>query len=284
MRRCSKLFFQDNTRMDDLLASRASDSAGAPLDLDTIARALARSPLPFSLRYFAALDSTNTYAMRLAPDEAREGVVIITDHQVAGRGRLGRAWEGFAREQLTFSVLLKPSFAANWLMMASALAVHEAISGVTGLAPDIKWPNDVLIDGKKVCGILIETSGNLAVIGIGVNVNGALVRRPELAARATTLQDEAGQLISREALAAAILLALARRYEAMRIQGDAGREETRTAWRERLMTLGREVSVAQGESQVTGLAEDVTADGALIVRRKSGEQVKVTWGDVDILR
>jgi BirA family biotin operon repressor/biotin-[acetyl-CoA-carboxylase] ligase len=249
-----------------------------------LARALTGSQLPFSLRYFPTLESTNTYAMRLPPGEAREGLVIITDHQVAGRGRIGRAWEGFARQQLTLSLLLAPSFAANWLMMASALAVYEAISGVTGLAPDVKWPNDVLVGGKKVCGILIETSGDLAVIGIGVNVNGSLARRPELATRATTLQDEAGHLISREALAAAILLALARRYEAMRLRGDAGREETRVAWRARLMTLGREVSIAQGPTRVTGWAEDVTADGALIVRQSDDKRVVVTWGDVDVMR
>jgi BirA family biotin operon repressor/biotin-[acetyl-CoA-carboxylase] ligase len=135
--------------------------------MDLIVRALAGSPLPFTLRYFPTLDSTNTYAMRLPPGEAQEGLVIITDHQTAGRGRVGRGWEGFARQQLTFSVILMPPFAANWLMMASALAVSEATTGVTGLAPAIKWPNDVLIGGKKVCGILIETSGEIAVIGIG---------------------------------------------------------------------------------------------------------------------
>ena len=144
------------------------DSEGMALDCDLITRALASAPLPFTLRYFPTLDSTNTYAMRVPPDEAQEGLVIITDHQTAGRGRLGRVWGGVARQQLTFSVILTPPFAANWLMMASALAVHEAITGVTGLAPAIKWPNDVLTGGKKVCGILIETSGEIAVIGIGV--------------------------------------------------------------------------------------------------------------------
>jgi BirA family biotin operon repressor/biotin-[acetyl-CoA-carboxylase] ligase len=247
-----------------------------------IARALAGSPLPFKLRYFPTLDSTNTYAMRLPPGEAQEGLVIITDHQTAGRGRVGRVWEGFARQQLTCSVILTPPFAANWLMMASALAVHEAITGVTGLAPEIKWPNDVLVGGKKVSGILIETSGEIAAIGIGVNVNGSFAHVPELAARATTLEDEAGQPLSREALAAAILLALAEHYDAMRSQGDAGREAVRVAWRDRLVTLGAQVRVEQGQTQVTGWAEDVAEDGALIVRRDDGERVLITWGDVSI--
>jgi BirA family biotin operon repressor/biotin-[acetyl-CoA-carboxylase] ligase len=258
------------------------DSGATALDLDLIVRALAGSSLSFRLRYFPTLDSTNTFAMRSASGEAQEGLVIITDHQTAGRGRVGRVWEGFARQQLTFSVILTPLFAANWLMMASALAVHEAITGVAGLAPAIKWPNDVLIGGKKVCGILIETSGEIAVIGIGVNVNGSLAHVPALAARATTLEDETGQPVSREALAAAILLALADHYEAMRSQGDAGREEVRLAWRDRLSTLGADVRIDQGQTQVMGWAEDVASDGALIVRQDDGERVRITWGDLRV--
>ncbi|HEY7092765.1 MAG TPA: biotin--[acetyl-CoA-carboxylase] ligase [Ktedonobacterales bacterium] len=258
------------------------DNADTALDVDLIARALAGAPLPYMLRYFPTLDSTNTYAMRLSPGEAYEGLVIITDHQTAGRGRVGRVWEGFARQQLTFSVILTPPFAANWLMMASALAVHEAITSLTRLTPAIKWPNDVLIGGKKVCGILIETSGEIAVIGIGVNVNGSLAQQPELAARATTLKDEAGHPFAREPLAAAILLALAEHYQAMRSRGDAGLEAVRVAWRDRLITLGAEVRIDQGPTQVTGWAEDVAGDGALIVRRDDGERVLITWGDVSI--
>jgi BirA family biotin operon repressor/biotin-[acetyl-CoA-carboxylase] ligase len=255
-------------------------NADAALDIAMLARELAQSPLPLTLRYFPTLDSTNTYAMRLPPDEAQEGLVVITDHQTAGRGRVGRVWEGFARQQLTFSVILRPSFAANWLMMASALAVSEAITGVTELTPAIKWPNDVLLGGKKVCGILIETSGEIAVVGVGVNVSGSLAQAPELAARATTLEDEAGYPLSREALAASILLALAQHYDMMRGRGDAGREAVRLAWRDRLVTLGAEVRVEQRQTQVTGWAEDVAEDGALIVRRDDGERVLITWGDV----
>lgn len=280
----SLVFLWDPITMDDLHPPILVEDADAALDVEIIVRALTGAPLPFHLRYFPTLDSTNTYTMRLPPDEATEGTVVITDHQFAGRGRVGRAWEGFARQQLTFSILLTPPFAANWLMMASALAVHEAIGAGAGLAPAIKWPNDVLIGGKKVCGILIETSGERAVIGIGVNVNGSLAQRPELAARATTLQEQAGRPQSREALAAAILLALARRYDAMRVQGAAGREATRAAWKARLVTLGAEVSVDQGQTRVTGWAEDVAEDGALIVRQRNGERVVITWGDVDPAR
>jgi BirA family biotin operon repressor/biotin-[acetyl-CoA-carboxylase] ligase len=195
---------------------------------------------------------------------------------------VGRVWEGLAYKQLTYSVILTPPFAANWLMMASALAVSEAITAVTGLAPAIKWPNDVLIGGKKVCGVLIETSGAIVVIGVGVNVNGSLTQQPELAARATTLEDESGHPLSREALATAILFALADHYAAMRSQGDSGREAVRLAWRERLVTLGAQVRVDQGQAQVVGWAEDVAEDGALIVRRDDGERVVIAWGDVHI--
>jgi BirA family biotin operon repressor/biotin-[acetyl-CoA-carboxylase] ligase len=262
-----------------LVPSQSDDTA---LDIDMLTRALAGSPFPLTLRYFPTLDSTNTYAMRLPPGEAQEGLVVITDHQTAGRGRVGRVWEGFARQQLTFSLILRPAFAANWLMMASALAVSEAITRVTGLTPAIKWPNDVLVGGKKACGILIETSSEIAVIGIGVNVNGSLAQQPELAAHATTLEDEAGYPLSREGLAASILLALAQHYDAMRNHGDTGREAVRLAWRDRLVTLGAQVRVEQGRTQVTGWAEDVAEDGALIVRQDDGSRVLITWGDVSI--
>jgi BirA family transcriptional regulator, biotin operon repressor / biotin---[acetyl-CoA-carboxylase] ligase len=267
--------------MDDLPDAAPPHSAASALDVERIARAVAGAPLPFRLRYFPRLDSTNTYAMRVASQAAPEGVVIITDDQFSGRGRMGRLWEGFARQQLTFSFILTPPFAANWLMMASALAVQEAIDATTGVTPAIKWPNDVLIGGKKACGILIETSGDIAVIGIGVNVNGSLAHLPELAVRATTLQDEVGHAVSREDLAAAILLALARRYDAMRAQGETGRETVRAAWRARLSTLGAHVRIDQGQTQMIGWAEDVADDGALIVRQENGERVVVTWGDVE---
>jgi BirA family biotin operon repressor/biotin-[acetyl-CoA-carboxylase] ligase len=270
--------------MDDPPNAAPLHSAASTLDVDRIARALAGAPLPLRLRYFPRLDSTNSYAMRVASEAAPEGVVIITDDQFAGRGRVGRVWEGVARQQLTFSIILTPPFAANWLMMATALAVQEAIAATTGVTPTIKWPNDVLIGGKKVCGILIETSDDVAVIGVGVNANGSLAHLPDLAARATTLQDERGDVVSREELAAAILLALAQRYDAMRAQGEPGREAVRAAWRARLIMLGAHVRIDQGQTRVIGWAEDVAADGALIVRQENGERVVVTWGDVDIPR
>jgi BirA family biotin operon repressor/biotin-[acetyl-CoA-carboxylase] ligase len=270
--------------MDEPSDAIAPADPTAALDLGLIEHALTASLLPFNLRYFPTLDSTNTYAMQLASGAAQEGLVIITDHQFAGRGRMGRAWEGFPRRQLTFTIVLAPPFPAYWLMMASALSVQEAIGAVTGLTAAIKWPNDVLVGGKKVCGILIETSGDVAVVGVGVNVNGSLAQRLELAERATTLQDETGVLLSREALAAEILLTFARHYAAMRACGAAGRAAVRAAWRERLMTLGRDVRVAQGATHVSGWAEDVESDGALVVRQPNGERTIIRWGDVEIAR
>jgi BirA family biotin operon repressor/biotin-[acetyl-CoA-carboxylase] ligase len=262
----------------------SSSPTDAPLDVDMIARALAAAPFPFNLRYFPTIESTNTYAMRLARAELAEGTVVIADHQLAGRGRAGRVWQGFARQQLAFSIILFPPFAAHWLMMASALAVQEAIGALTPLTATIKWPNDVLIGDKKVCGILIETSGDIAIVGIGVNVNGSLAQRNDLSARATTLQDETGHPLSREALASEILTRFAHSYKSMRSRGATGQDEVRAAWRARLSTLGREVRVDQGQTQVTGWAEDVAPDGALMLRLENGARVVITWGDVDVAR
>src|SRR5258708_7756038 len=182
------------------------------LDVEALRRSLAGLRLGNSLVYVPTLvGSTNSHAIELARAGAAEGTLVITDHQTAGRGRVGRAWEPLPRQQLTFSLLLRPPFAPHWLVMMSALAVADAIEAVTGIQPEIKWPNDVLIGGRKVCGILIETSDGFAVLGIGVNVNGSLADHPILAARATTLADVAGHVLAREPRATEILQELAAR-------------------------------------------------------------------------
>jgi BirA family biotin operon repressor/biotin-[acetyl-CoA-carboxylase] ligase len=168
--------------------------------------------------------------------------------------------------------------------MAAALAVARTIEATTALAPAIKWPNDVLVDDAKVCGILIETSSDtrgqpFAVVGIGLNVNGNLAGDPELAGRAATLAELAGHPLDRETIASELLLELADLYASMTASDD-GREAVRIAWRARLETLGRQVRILQGEHEVSGIAEDVDVDGALLVRSDDGRLVPITWGDV----
>jgi BirA family transcriptional regulator, biotin operon repressor / biotin---[acetyl-CoA-carboxylase] ligase len=253
-----------------------------PLDLDALTAALDGLRLGTPLRYFPALTSTNTYAADLAREGAAEGTLVTTDDQTAGRGRVGRVWKSRPNQNLALSLVLRPDFPPYYLVMASALAVADAIEEVAGLRTEIKWPNDVLLDGRKVSGILIETSPGYAILGIGLNVNGSYADDAELAARATTLADAAGQPLLREALAAALLRLLDGHYAALKEQGESARRRVRAEWRARLVTLGRHVSIQQGETAFSGVAEDVDADGALLLRLDNGELRTITWGDVSL--
>jgi BirA family transcriptional regulator, biotin operon repressor / biotin---[acetyl-CoA-carboxylase] ligase len=251
------------------------------LDVDMLRAALRDRRLGNPLIYFPALGSTNSTAADLARDGAVEGTLVTTDDQQSGRGRIGRSWRSLPGQQLALSLVLRPTFPPHFLVMASALAVAETIERVAGLATGIKWPNDVQVDGRKVCGILIETSSDFAILGIGLNVNGSLADDTELAARATTLAEALGRPLSREALAVELLHRLDDLYTVLLTRGEEGRRGLRDAWRQRLVTLGRQVSLLQGERRVTGIAEDVDADGVLLLRRDDGVLQPVTWGDVE---
>src|SRR5487761_1940760 len=253
----------------------------AILDTERLRRDLAGLRLGQPLIYLPEIGSTNTYAADPARTGAIEGTLVITDHQTAGRGRVGRVWKALPGQQLALSLILKPSFPPHFLVMASALAVAQAVEAVTAALPDIKWPNDVLLDGRKVSGILIETSEGVAMLGMGVNVNGALDSDPELATRATTLAAALGHPVSREALAAAILQRLDARYHDLLTGGATARRNLRAAWRERLVTLGRRVTIRQREVTLVGLAEDVSDDGALLLRLDDGSLTTILWGDVE---
>jgi BirA family biotin operon repressor/biotin-[acetyl-CoA-carboxylase] ligase len=255
--------------------------------------------------YFPTVDSTNTQAMRLALDGAEEGVVVVTDYQIAGRGRQGRQWVDVAGCNSITSLILRPLFAPYLLVMLAALAVVDAIAEVCNLTATIKWPNDVLITERKVAGILIETSRDrtghmVAVMGIGVNVNAhpaTSIQEPSvhdtLLARATSLEAEYGHKVSRERFIASLLrlletshLALqeeARQQTAAAYFGGTvpGARKIRERWRAHLSTLGRSIQIQQGEKLFSGVAEDVDEDGELLLRLQSGKQISITWGEIE---
>lgn len=257
-----------------------SDEA-SPLDVTLLRQELASARLGQPLVYLSEIGSTNSIAADLARDGAAEGTLVTTDHQTTGRGRVGRVWKALPNQQLAMSFILRPTFPPHFLVMASALAVAQAIETVTSLRPDIKWPNDVLVDGHKVCGILIETTDGAAILGMGVNVNGSLAGDDELAARATTLQDALGRPVSREALLAEIVRRLDARYADLLGGGVAARKALRATWRDRLVTLGRRAIIRQRDTTLEGLAADVDEDGALLLRQDDGQLVTVLWGDVE---
>jgi BirA family biotin operon repressor/biotin-[acetyl-CoA-carboxylase] ligase len=209
---------------------------------------------------------------------------VLTDEQPEGRGRVGRRWRSMPRQQLLLSLVLRPAFPPQFLVMATALAVADAIAEVARVRAEIKWPNDVLAGGRKCCGILIETgtgaAGAYAVLGIGINVNGSLVGDAELGASAITLATVAGHPIAREDLLVALLQRLLPYYRALGAGDAAGRAAVRAAWRAKLATLARAVRVTQGETVIEGTALDVDEDGALLLQLPDGARRTILWGDV----
>ena len=240
------------------------------------------------IRVFEQTTSTNDVIEKLARDDVKEGIVVFAESQTKGRGRLGRAWLSPARQGLWFSVLLRPDLRppeTTRLTVASAAALRRAIQSETGLAPEIKWPNDILIRGKKVAGILTELSAELdrvkhVILGIGVDVNlGANEFPAELRKTATSLRIEAGQIISRPELATAILRELDHDYARV---GDNLFAEVADEWEAHCTTIGRAVTIQVGDRKIHGCAESLGEDGALRLRTEHGHLERITGGDVTL--
>lgn len=232
--------------------------------------------------YYPRLTSTMDIAKQEAQKGASEGTVVITGEQTAGRARLQRAWLT-PKGNVALSVILYPSLAhLPSLIMLASLAVVHCIRTVTGLEPRIKWPNDVLINGKKTCGILIESDvrSNIvhcAIIGIGINVALRPADFPEIQTIATSLAQESGRDVSCLTVTRTLLVEIERLYLAL-VAGESLYEE----WRDNLMTLGQEVRVQSGKTTYEGVAESVARDGSLHLRDKEGRLITVVAGDVTL--
>jgi len=234
----------------------------------------------------AEVDSTNSYASRLASDGAPEGTVVVSDRQTAGRGRLGRKWASPPGVNIYMSVILRPEIPpseAPMLTLAASVAVAQALRGLYGLQAEIKWPNDVLMDGRKAVGILTEMSAEPdrvrhIVLGVGIDVNMTRESFPkELKNIATSVMAELGKKVDRAELVRRFLLELEKTY-AMLTGGK--KEAVLNAWRGLSCTLGRKVRVVTPRGEATGLARDIDESGALIVELGGGRVEKVTSGDV----
>jgi len=232
--------------------------------------------------YYPSLTSTMEVAKQEVQLGAVEGVVILADEQTAGRGRIKRVWlspEG----SIALSIILYPSVVnLPSLIMLASLAVVHSIEAVTGLRSQVKWPNDVLVNDRKVCGILIESSvrGKIvdyAIIGIGVNVNLRLSDFPEIISTATSLSDELGRDVSRLRIIQQLLVEVERLYLALQA-GESIYEE----WRDSLVTLGRRVRVKSGKTVYEGIAESVARDGSLLLRHSDGNLSKIVAGDATL--
>lgn len=243
------------------------------------------------VEYRAQVGSTNELAKAMARAGASEGTVVVAEAQTEGKGRLGRDWHSPPATGIWMSVILRPALAprsATRLTLAAAVAVAGAIRQVAAVAVGIKWPNDIVVGSRKLCGILTEMELDeerihFAVVGIGINVNTAADQfPPELRSVATSLAAERGEPVPRAPLAAAVLARLEEAYTAL-LNGEFDR--IRNDWRAASVTLGRWVRIlpaAGGGEALTGLAEEVDADGALLVRLPDGTLTRVVAGEVSV--
>lgn len=231
--------------------------------------------------------STNDLAREAGRRGEPEGFVALAEEQLAGRGRLGRAWIAPPGSSILCSVLLRPHFSSEhafYLTIIASLAIYHAVrEQLRGLDLEalttIKWPNDVLIGGRKVSGVLSESEFNggewtFAVVGLGINVN---ARAAHLPSTATWVSAAAGQPVDRARLLARTLEEFESLYLSLQ-NGQFGHAHGR--WAAALETVGKRVSVHEPGGMVTGLAVRVDADGALVIRTESGEEQRVLAGDV----
>jgi BirA family biotin operon repressor/biotin-[acetyl-CoA-carboxylase] ligase len=261
----------DVLHADDLLASLS----GTP----TIGR---------DIRVFEETTSTNDVADKLGRDGVKEGVVVLAEKQTKGRGRLGRNWVSLRGKGLWFSVLLRPPLppqSATRITIASATAMVRALRASTGLACEVKWPNDLLIHGKKLCGILTEMAAELesikhVVLGIGLNVNfDSNDFPPEIRQIATSLKIETGRAFRRCEIAAAILRELDMDYRRI-LKGDF--ESIANEWEAACTTIGHNIEIASGNRVIAGRAESLDSEGALLLRTEHGRLERIIGGDVTL--
>ncbi|MEE8470252.1 MAG: biotin--[acetyl-CoA-carboxylase] ligase [Dehalococcoidia bacterium] len=232
--------------------------------------------------YYPTVSSTMDVARKAACEGATEGTIIVAGEQTAGKARLGRSWINPPGVVAT-SIILHPEMRQLLgLTMVASLATSRCIEQVTGLKTAIKWPNDVLIGGKKVSGILSESSlrkqsVDWAIIGIGINVNFDPKSFPQIADTATSLSSELGKEVSQLKVLLHLLRETELLYSALR-EGDPIHEE----WRNQLETLGKLVQVRSGNHVEEGYAESVDSDGSLLLRRSDGSVAQITAGEVTL--
>jgi len=255
-----------------------------PIDLDRVRAAMSLAVREqFVLSYHERVTSTMDVARQLASEGAVDGNVVIAGEQTAGRGRLGRAWVSAPRENLYFTLIVRPELGLlRQLAMLTPLAIAEGVQDVVPIVPAIKWPNDVQIDGLKCAGVLIDADlhGDApasVLVGVGINVNFDPATVPELAGVATCLASCAGHTVDRERVLAAVL----ERFHSLCVAVRAG-QSVRDRWRDRLSTLGQMVQIRSGDRVESGLVEDVDSGGSLRLRRADGSLALIAAGEVTL--
>ena len=236
--------------------------------------------------YFSEIDSTNTYAKHLGESQGGHGTLVVSDRQTSGKGRRGRVWESPAGTGIYMSLLLKPEIRpdqASMLTLVMAQSAACTIREMTGLDAKIKWPNDIVLNGKKVCGMLTEMTMEMdqiqsVVIGIGINVN--TTHFPEQLCDATSLYLESGKMLRRADLIAEMLRQFEYYYDTFTKEGNlAGMQEE---YNSMLVNCDAEVRVLEPLNEYQGHAVGINEMGELIVRKEDGEFVRVYAGEVSV--
>jgi len=242
------------------------------------------------IHYFETLDSTNSQAYQLALNGAEEGEVVVAESQERGKGRLGRHWFSPPFLNLYLSVVLRPNISphqASLITLMAAVAMADAIRKFSGLLPLIKWPNDILLGGRKVAGLLNEIQSEMdrihfVILGVGINLNmDEKMFSEEIKSIATSLKIEMGQTISRKNFLQSLLQELENWYTIFMKQGST---MILKAWRDRAQLKGRQVKVTSFGEILIGVAVDVDSDGALILEMADGKRKRVVAGDVEYSR
>jgi len=242
-----------------------------------------------SVLRFDSVESTNDVAREMAGRAGNEGTVIVAREQTAGKGRQGRSWFSPPDAGLYFSVILGPDLSPSslpFISLAAAVCVAEILISEYSLQPDLKWPNDVLLGGKKVCGILLESATEAdtvqyAVLGIGVNLRRFGPAPEEIRHSSTTLLDETGGLVSPDRLLAALIESLDRWCEKAVADPErvVGRWQELSSWAE-----GCAVRVTYSSGALEGITRGLARGGALIVESRDGRMHEVVSGDVSLRR
>ncbi len=258
---------------------------GSGLNVAAISQGLGTRVFARRIVYRESTNSTNDIAKQLAEAGEPEGTLVIADEQTAGRGRLGRKWIAPPRSSILMSLILRPTLLppqTNRATMAVSLGACKGIEQVTGLTALVKWPNDILLNGKKCAGILseaeiVEDQVEYVVVGLGVNANFSASSVEAMPLTATTIADELGHSVSREELTRSLVREIERYYFRLREGADL-----RSEWRSRMITLGKHVRADTGRQIEEGIAEDIDEDGALLLRRADGSLARLIAGEVTL--
>ncbi len=237
---------------------------------------------------YASTDSTNNRAKELAAQGAAEGVLIIAEEQAHGRGRLDRPWFSPGGENIYASFILRPSLppsTASRMVLLTAVAAAEALMEITGLRATIKWPNDILVKGRKIAGILLEMSVEMdaidyMIVGLGINVNSSAERFPrDSRKKITSVLMETGKPSSRVHLLVRFLELFEEKYNAL---GESGFEPIINRWKTLADIVGKRATISTLNGSYQGVITDMDHDGFLIIRDDQGSETRLFSGDITI--